>query len=130
MLLMECADEITHFRPEDPLHRPLAWSDDTNIDLARAQRSRDLQSDKAGADHDGTSGALCRSDYGAAIIEGAEGINIRLIRAGNGQAHGSAPVANRSRYRHLLAVRGDDISRAMSMEVTSVRRRRSIFILL
>jgi hypothetical protein len=87
MLFMQRSDEITHLRPENSLHRPFVRSDDVDFDVACAQSSCDLEPDKAGPDHDGTARAFGCSDDGAAVIERTQRIDIRLIRAGYGQAH-------------------------------------------
>ena len=51
LLFMQGADEIAHLRTQDTLHRPLVRRHDMDLDLAVAQRRRDLEPDEAGADH-------------------------------------------------------------------------------
>ena len=52
VLLVQRADEVAHLRPEHALHRPLLRRHDMDLDVARAQRGRDLEPDEARADHD------------------------------------------------------------------------------
>ena len=50
MLFVQRAHEIAHLRPEHALHRPLFRRHHMNLDVARAQRRRDLQPDEARTD--------------------------------------------------------------------------------
>ena len=59
VLLVQRAHEVAELRPEDALQRPLLGRDDMDLELARAQRGRDLEADEARADHDGAARAAC-----------------------------------------------------------------------
>lgn len=48
LLLMECADEVTHLRTEDPFHGPLIRGHDINFDITSAQRCGNFQANETG----------------------------------------------------------------------------------
>ena len=88
VLLMQRADEIAHLRAQHALHRPLLRRDDMDLDLARAQRRRDLEADEARADHhDARARAFGACDDRAAVGQRAQGVDVRLVGAGNRQPH-------------------------------------------
>ena len=60
VLLVERADEVAELRPQHPLQRPRLGRDDVHLELARAQRGRDLEPDEARADHHGALRLLAR----------------------------------------------------------------------
>ena len=53
VLLVERADEVADLATEHALQRHAVGRDDVHLELARAQRGRDLEPDEARADHDG-----------------------------------------------------------------------------
>ena len=59
VLLVQRADEVAHVRSEHTLHRPLFRRHHVDLDVARAQRGRDFEPDKAGADHDRAARTAC-----------------------------------------------------------------------
>src|SRR5262249_50250417 len=65
VLLVNGADEVAEFAPEYPLQRPVLGSHDMNLDVARAQRRGDLESDEACTDHDRAPRRLRLGDDGA-----------------------------------------------------------------
>src|SRR5262249_4701355 len=83
VLLVNRADEVAEFAPEYPLQRPVLWSHDMNLDVARAQRCGDLESDEACPDHDRAPRRLRLGDDGARIAERAQHVDVRLVGAGD-----------------------------------------------
>ena len=71
MLLMQRANEVSHLRAEDTLHRPPVGRDHVDFDLAMAQGGRDLETDEARPEHDHAACRLSALDDGAAVGERA-----------------------------------------------------------
>src|SRR5580693_8074111 len=69
VLFMQGAHEIAELRTEDALHRPGFRRHDMNLDIAGAQRRRDLKPDEARTDNEGAPRALRVVDDGAAVRE-------------------------------------------------------------
>ena len=93
VLLMQGADEIAHLRPQHALHRPRLRRHDMDLDLARAQRRRDLKADETGADHDGAARAVGGCDDRAAIGQRAQAYG---HAAGRRPGSAAAPARRRS----------------------------------
>ena len=83
MLLVQRADEIAHLRPQDALHRPFVQRHCVDLDLAGAQRRRDLEPDKARSQHDCPARLLALLDDGSAVGQRAQCVNMRLVGTGN-----------------------------------------------
>ena len=60
-------------------------ADDVHLELARAQRRRDLEADEARADHDRALALLRRRDDGAAVGQRAQVVHVRQILAGQAE---------------------------------------------
>ena len=84
--LMEGADEVAHLRTHDPLQWSFARRHDVNLDIPGAQGRGDLETDEAGAEHDGAARGLGALDDRPAVGERTQRVNVRLVGAGNGQA--------------------------------------------
>src|SRR5215813_5051742 len=67
---------------------PLSLTLVLSIDVARAQRRGDLESDEACPDHDRAPRRLRLGDDGARIAERAQHVDVRLVGAGNIEANG------------------------------------------
>ena len=87
VLFMQPADEIAELRPEDALHRPGFRSHDMNLDVARAQRRRDLKPDEARTDNKRATRALRVVDDGAAVRERTQRVHMGLVGAGYRKPH-------------------------------------------
>ena len=87
VLLVQCAYEIAHVSAEHALHRPLLRRHDVDLDIARAQRRRGLEPDKAGADHDHAARAARGGNDRPAIRQRAQGMDMWLIGARDWQPH-------------------------------------------
>ena len=87
VLLMERAHEVAHLRAEDSLHRPFVRRHHVDLDVAGAQRGRDLEPDEARADHDGPARRRGALDDRPAVGERAQREDVRLVGAGDRQAN-------------------------------------------
>ena len=87
VVLMQRAHEIAHFRSKHTLHRALFRRDHVDLDIARPQRRRHLQTDETRADHERASRAVGGRDDGPTVGERAQGMHVRLICAGNGELY-------------------------------------------
>ena len=81
LLLVQRSNERAEVVAEHALERKLLRRDDVDVDLARAQRRRDLEADEARADHDGALCRLRRGDDRAAVGERAQVVHVRQIGA-------------------------------------------------
>ena len=88
-------------------------ADDMDLDVARAQRRRGLQPDKARADHDRAARAFGRVDDGAAIGERAQHVDMRLVGARDRQPHRlGAGRQQQPVVGNGVAAGDDDVARA------------------
>ena len=79
MLLVQLADEIAHLRAEHAFERPLLRRHYVHLELARTQRRRDFEADKARADHDRALALIRRPDDGAAVGERAQHTHMQQV---------------------------------------------------
>ena len=108
---MQRAHEVAHVGAEDALHRPRLGRNDMDLDLAGAQRRRDLEPDEARADHDRALGILGIGDDGAGIVERTQDMDMPLAGAGNRQPHRlGAGREQQAVVRHGLAVGERDMA--------------------
>ena len=112
VLLVQRAHEVAELGAEDALHRPRLGRDHMHLDVAGAQRRGDLEADEARADHDRALGVLRIGDDGAAVGERAQRMHMRLVGAGDRQAHRlGAGGEQQAVVRHGLAVAERDLAR-------------------
>ncbi len=88
VLLVDAAHEVAELGSEDALERPALGRHHVHLDLAGAQRGRDLEADEARADHHGALGLLGVGDDGARIRQRAQHVHVRLAGARDVEAHG------------------------------------------
>src|SRR5262245_51243667 len=91
VLLVQRADEIAHLRPENPLHRPLVRRPHMDPQSAGAERSRDLEPDKARTHDHRPACRLGIVDDRLAVAERAERVHVWLVGAGDREANRLGP---------------------------------------
>ena len=113
MLLVERANEVAHLRTQDALHRPLFRRDHMDFDIAGAQGGRDLEPDKARAQHDCPARRLGTLDDRPAVRERAQRAYVRLVGARDRQADRlGAGCEQQPIVRNLAPVGERDLARA------------------
>src|SRR5271165_487082 len=111
MLFVQTTNEITHLRSEGPLHWPFFWRHGVNLDPACAQGCRHLKPDKARTDHERTTRSLRGVNYGAAVGERAQGVNMRLVGARDRQTYRLRTSGQQKPIvGHLSPAGGDDMA--------------------
>src|SRR5690349_8624656 len=88
MLFVKRSDEVAKLWPEHTLKGPLFRRDNVHLDLTGAQRGCDLKTDEACADDDRAFCFFGIGDDAAAVGKRTQGMDVRLIRAGEGEFHG------------------------------------------
>src|SRR5262249_47748024 len=88
ILLMNAADEIAVFAPEDAFQGAMFGRHDVDLNLTRPQRCGDFEPDEACADDYGMPGLLCLGNDCARMGKRAQDMHMRLIRARNIEANG------------------------------------------
>src|SRR6516165_4943677 len=88
MLLVNAADEIAVFAPEDAFQGAMFGCHDVDLDLAGPQRGGDFKPDEACADDYGMPGLLCPGNDRARVGKRAQDVHMRLIRARDIEANG------------------------------------------
>ena len=112
VLFVQRAHEVAHLGPEHALHRPLLRRHDMDLDIARAQRRRDLEPDEAGTDHDRAARAVRRLDDRPAIGERAQRVDVRLVGARDRQPHRlGAGRQQQTVVGNIAAACEDDVAR-------------------
>ena len=97
VLFMQGAHEVAHLRSEHALHRPLLRGHDMDLDVAGAQRRRDLEPDEARADHNRAPRAFGQSMMARQSASERSVCTCGWSAPGIGSRTGSAPVASSSR---------------------------------
>src|SRR5262245_27572636 len=75
LLLVQRLNELAKLRSEHTLQWEFLRSNDMHVDIARPQRRGDLESDEAGADHDGAFRELRGGDDGPTVGQGSQVID-------------------------------------------------------
>src|SRR5262249_11935529 len=87
VFLVDLLNKIAVFPPEYPLQGPAFWRHDVDLDFPRSQRSGNLETNEARAEHDGMLRLLCLSDNRSRITERAQQMDMGLVSAGNVEAN-------------------------------------------
>src|SRR5262245_12326338 len=85
--LVKAADETSDLRPHNAFERLALGRDDMNVDLARAQRCGNFETDEARTDDDRTLRRRSLGDDCPAVRERAEIVDLRRGCARDFQAH-------------------------------------------
>ena len=87
VLFVQSAHEVPHLWAQHALHRPLLRRHDVHFDVARAERSGDLETDETRAQYDGPPRRRRPRDDGTAIAEGSQRVHVRQVHARQRQSH-------------------------------------------
>ena len=87
IVLVQSTDEIPDFRPQNPLHRTRLRCDNSDIELARAERRSHLKTDEAGANHDCARRRQRLGDQCATVGNSAKIMDVRQVMTGDVEPH-------------------------------------------